>query len=745
MSLRSIFKRLKTAKTADVNPGRESVPEEDLAFGMKRLTSFYGVKTPKFPLEYLGILEILSIWNPDISQALSIIVNLGNTGHEISVDGKAGDSVLNRINELAPKIYHSGGGVDGLVNHFLRQISLMGALSGEWVVEDNVRDGIRDAVVVPVRSIRFKREDGVFKPYQYTGGNFNQAYIPLNPATYSYSPVQTMDDDPYGIPGFYAALKNIEVQLDSIGGISQIVRKMGLLGFLDVSLKIPEQKAGESDSAYRIRLGKRLKDYAASYSANFSKGVAVHYDDQEAKHNNVGSTAAAGAKTVFNLNEEQILSALDVPPSMMGRSYSTTETYAEVDYDRFITRLANARRLIKRFVEKGYNLDLALAGINATVSLKFNQNSGFKEGEKAEAEGKKIENVISKRDAGFISDDEAARELGYEKATGQRQPERDPGLTFAYNSEKSRYEYVRQVLPEVFTHSLARDTDKRVQNYAAAIVSILAPCEDKAIAAALKAADKSYDDEAAFAEGVVKALSDTLRKQLKKSRADTISDKYVKNAWQFFRHEDNSDMPKKQTRRLGIKIDVTDTNSLRYLTAVDRYYFGQGNYMADNPAVGGKFITWLENEYITKGLNIRDEKTMAEFRDNFPGMVKETTWKKINQLVNTTMARVQNFGQTMKLYEAGFKKFRIVGPRTYPICSFCKNMVGRVFEVEVAAKRLSKIVEKGFEDPKDLPSFITNEYSPEDLESISDKELQDAGFESPPYHPECRHRKAAEN
>lgn len=744
MIFRNLFSRKKAVTAVDVSPGRQSVPEDDLDHGIGRLANFYGIKSPRFPLEYLGILELLSIWNPDISQALSIIVNLGNTGHEIQVEGRSPEAVVNRINELAGSVYRAGGGMDSLVNHFLRQISMMGALSGEWVVSDNITDGIADVVVVPVRTVRFKLAAGVYRPFQYTGRAFDSAYVELNPVTFSYSPVQTMDDSPYGIPGFYAALKNIEVQLDSVGGISQIVRKMGLLGFLDVSLKIPVQRSGETDAAYKLRLQTRLKEYAKAYTANFSKGVAVHYDDQEAKHNHVGSTAAAGAKAIFNLNEEQILSALDIPPSMMGRSYSTTETYAEVDYKRFVSRLSNARRIIKRFMEKGYELDLLLSGINASVSVLFNENDGFKESEKAEAEGKRIENVIAKRDAGFIDDDEAARELGYEKATGQRPPEPEPALNFAFNREKNRYEFVRPVLPAVVT-CLAKETDKRVQDYAEAVRAVLESCEDAAIAAAQKAAKKAYDTETAFSGAVVHAFNQGLLNALKTADVNRVSDSYVIKAWEFFRNEDNSDMPKKQARRLGIDISLTDANAIRYLTAIDRYYFGSGNYLANNPGVGARFINWLESAYIEKGLNIRDEATMAEFQKEFTGMVKETTWQKINQLVNTTMARIQNFGQTMKLYEAGFKKFRIVGPKTYPVCGFCKNMVGRVFLVETAAKRLSKVVQKGFEDPSDLPPFITQAYSADDVEKMTDKQLQDAGFESPPYHPECRHRKAAEN
>jgi hypothetical protein len=99
-------------------------------------------------------------------------------------------------------------------------------------------------------------------------------------------------------------------------------------------------------------------------------------------------------------------------------------------------------------------------------------------------------------------------------------------------------------------------------------------------------------------------------------------------------------------------------------------------------------------------------------------------------------------GQSLRLYEAGFKSYEIVGPKTKPACDYCINMVGRVFDVEISVQRLGSIVGKGFEDVKDLPPFITN-YSIDDLEGMSDKALQKAGFDSPPFHPKCRHRKAA--
>ncbi|MBI4621051.1 MAG: hypothetical protein HY739_12970 [Desulfobacterales bacterium] len=756
-----IWQRLKRVRVADIDPGRRSIPEDDgLRGSIGRLSMFYDITTPGFPLEYLQVLEVLAIWNPDVSQALSILVNMGNAGHEVEIQAKNPDAALDRLNWLAGNVYKTGGGMDGLINHFFRQIPLMGALSGEWVIADRIEEGVRDVVIPPVRTIRFKYGNGEYRPYQYTGRGIDNTFVELNPLTFSYSPIMTMDGSPYAIPPFYAALKNIEVQLDAVSNIGYIIKKTGLLGFLDVNMEIPQQKAGESDESFKQRLQKRLKDYAAAYASNFSKGVAVHYKDQEIKHNSVGATASAGAKSIFNLNEEQICSALDIPPSMMGRSYSTTETYAEVDFKKLMTRITNIRRITKRFIEKGYELDLLLRGMEADVTVHFNEGTGFKELERAQADGEVIDNVIKKRDAGFIDDDQAARELGYDEATGdkpgnvpdwmlQDQGGKGSKTRFKFDRESGKYRHRpdRLYLSQSTERMAHSEKEKRVQNCVEALTSVLEGAEDVAIVAAVKAAQKDYRDETAFANAVYQAFSESLVNEIPYPAIDNLTDKYVEKAWQRYRYEDNSFLQAQSSRLKAqrARLGIVDENALRYLRAIDRHYFGSGNYLANHKTVSQKFIKWLEGEYVDKGLNIKDQETIKEFERNFSGLVKETSRQKINQLVDTSMGRIQNFGQTLKLYETGYKRFRIVGPTSGHICGYCASMVGRVFDVEKAATRLSKVVSKGFEDVDDLPPFLPNAYTVDEVGKMTDEQLQDAGFESPPYHPECRHRKAAED
>ena len=747
----------------EVRPGQESVSEDGINGIIGKLSGFYNFSAAPFDLRSLEVLELLGMLNPDVSQALSIWVNLGNTGHEVEVEARNPQVVLDRLNELAATVYQTGGGVDGMVNHFLRQIPLMGALSAEWVVADRIQDGLVDCAVVPVKRIRWQRVDGRWAPFQVTnmitGGNMG--HIALNPVTYSCMPLITNDGSPYPIPPFLACLKNIEVQLDATDNIGSIIRKMGILGFIDVSMKIPDQKPGETDEAYQVRMTARLQAYAKAYKTNLAKGVSVHYDDQEIKHNATNAGAAGGAKSIWEMNEEQIFSALDIPPSMCGRSYSSTETYAAVDFERLGTKLINARRIIKRFLEKGYMLDLLLRGIDAKVCVSFNAQSSFKEKEKADAEKIRIENVLAKRDGGIINDDEAAQELGYEKATGRLPGDSAPdgffgeAKRFSFNRVKGKYEFVQERIVVLETP----EDDRRDQSYQAALESVLVGAEEAAIAAALTAAEKEYSSAQAFAKAVYAAFAGTLRAEIAKAPVMRVCKRFVGDEWRRWRYEDKNHLtvgPRTslaggtglagRTRRAaleGIDIGLVDKNALRYITNVEEFYFGRGNYLAQDDVTGRQFVSWLQEEYIAKGLNIRDEATWDEFKGLFTKLVEETSYQKIEQIVSTTMGRIQNMGQTLSLYEAGIKTYQIVGPRTAPICKYCLAMLGRKFSVKVAAQRLAQVLDAGFEKPEDLPPFLSSKYHVETVEEMSDKELQDAGFETPPFHPKCRHRKAA--
>jgi hypothetical protein len=378
-------------------------------------------ESDKFTLQtaqYLDLIDTISrvaIVNPDVNQALNQLILLGNTGHNVSFDGLGDSEILSarqEIENLSDTITR-GAGIDGFVNDLFRQVMITGALSVEWVPSDSL-DGITDVVLVPVKEIRFKRRDGRWIPCHFRQGQ----EVELNVSQYQYIPISSEENSPYGIPPFISALRSIFVQNDGFENIKYILKKLGLLGMVSVKKEVPPRDADKSDLEWKSYLTKELIDSAEGFKQNFLSGIAVHYKDTEISHANITGDSR-GASDLWKLIEEQVASGLNIPPALLGRTYSTTETYAGVVYGSFLASLNNVRRLVKRALERGYWLHLVMRGYSANrVTVSFRPDKSINSYTDAQTENLKVQTVIAKLNAGLIDPDTAAKELGYEKATG---------------------------------------------------------------------------------------------------------------------------------------------------------------------------------------------------------------------------------------------------------------------------------------------------------------------------------------
>jgi hypothetical protein len=374
---------------------------------------------PKIPYQFIEFIEELTLTVPDFSQTVKRTQQLGNTGHYVEFSGlsKSKEEEANKAIELmASSVYTAG--IDGLVNTLFRQILVTGSISIEFVPDIKL-EKIEKVVIVPTKTIRFYYDGENYLPYQETteGKTF------LNTYQYSYIPLLQYEDSPYSIPPFLSALNLARMQKNSIGDLQNIIKKYGLLGFVFAKRKIPyNSNMGEEE--YKSYLQKELIKFAENFRANFSSGAAVSYDDVDIQHHSITDNTN-GAEKIFQMIEQQIASGLDIDPSLLGRTYSTTETYAGVVYHAFLSNLNNIRRLIKRVLEKIYYTHLILQGFQLDrVTVTFNPDKSLNPKADAEVEKINVETVILKLNAGIIDYDTAARELGYEKATGL--PEKKP-------------------------------------------------------------------------------------------------------------------------------------------------------------------------------------------------------------------------------------------------------------------------------------------------------------------------------
>lgn len=376
-----------------------------------RITGLYNAYASlayNLPFEILGYIELLARYNPDYSQAVENIRTLANSGHELIV--KAGSDLQERrikgmLEEKARLIQESHGGIDGLIDKLLNQAATYGAMCGEWATNEELTEVV-DFVDLNPKAIRFFWEKDLdrYCPYQRVsaeqakeakknGQKVINDCVKLNETTFRYYAFDAAPQSPYGTPPFLAALGNLSIQRDMQHNMAQIVKKIGLLGIIDMSIKPLPVKPGENAEAYYARASAYLEEYGDAVEEMVKEGGIVHYDDAIIQSFNISGNAA-GATNIFKQNEEQVFSGLKSMPSVQGRSYSTTETYAGVAYDIIIRNTYKYQRAAKRMIESGYWLMAQLAGMSPTgISLQFKPNKTLHRLQIAQAEKIEIMNA----------------------------------------------------------------------------------------------------------------------------------------------------------------------------------------------------------------------------------------------------------------------------------------------------------------------------------------------------------------
>jgi hypothetical protein len=237
--------------------------------------------------------------------------------------------------------------------------------------------------------------------------------VELNEVTFRYYAFDAAPQSPYGTPPFLAALGGIAIQQDMVANMSQIVKKIGLLGIIDVIVEQLPPDPGESPQEYQARAADYLEAYAGVVQDMVRDGGMVHFDDVEIKPTSLAGNAA-GATNIFKQNEELVFSGLKSMPSVQGRSYSTTETYAGVAYDIIIRNTKKYQRACKRMIESGYWLIATLNGMAPkSIKLSFNENKTLHRLQDAQAENMEIKNALMLWVCGIIDQVEMAQRLGH--------------------------------------------------------------------------------------------------------------------------------------------------------------------------------------------------------------------------------------------------------------------------------------------------------------------------------------------
>lgn len=185
---------------------------------------------------------------------------------------------------------------------------------------------------------------------------------------------------------------------------------------------------------------------------------------------------------------------------------------------------------------------------------------------------------------------------------------------------------------------------------------------------------------------------------------------------------------------------LSDQRAMEYLNNSDLVYLGR--YVNDE-GLKQRIIDYIKTAYIKNGNAIgNSQKELNAFISVFREDL-DLSKGQVRRIIDTTVSRARVFGQVNGLRAAGAKSFEIAGPNDEVTCSYCKEMLGRVFDVATEISDQDKFINAGPEGANAVRPFLKGTLSMTELENMGDEAVQAAGFATPPYHPHCRHRLVA--
>lgn len=386
------------------------------------------------PWEILEYVEYLSYWNADYSTAVDNVRNLAGTKFTIHVNGVNKRNVAATLVALRDKASmigpRHGGGLANIADGLIVQAATYGAMAGEWILSPDLRDVV-DFILINPRDIRFfwDKAEKRYVPYQKVsmfaaqeakkrGQQVIGNHVRLNEMTFTYAAFHNSYGGPYGVPPFLAALDSIYLQRDMLKNIKSIVRKLGLLGIIDLSIVSLEQQVNESDSNYQSRVTAYLESYVPIVEQMVNDGALIHYDDLQAQTFAISRDSSSAASQLFRANQELLETGLKNFNMSQNRASSTVDTFAGLAFDLMLRSARKYQDGVASIIAHGlrlFNLLQAVTGVDR-VHVQFQQQRPINRLYDAMAEAAEIKNANTLWINGLIDQEEAGERCGIEHA-----------------------------------------------------------------------------------------------------------------------------------------------------------------------------------------------------------------------------------------------------------------------------------------------------------------------------------------
>jgi hypothetical protein len=182
---------------------------------------------------------------------------------------------------------------------------------------------------------------------------------------------------------------------------------------LHVKLKPPERLSSESNDAYTKRANQYFEDTVEMVRKLSVEDNPITWNDVQIDY--IGPQGSYAATTSWYINHkaliEEICAGVHLDPFILGYSYGAPYSWAQIKYELIQRNMLSLQASARRFMEWVYNLELALHGLNLEYEHHFDNRRSFGLLEQKQAEKLALENIITKKDSGLITVEEAKREI----------------------------------------------------------------------------------------------------------------------------------------------------------------------------------------------------------------------------------------------------------------------------------------------------------------------------------------------
>ncbi len=353
---------------------------------------------------------------PCINSAIWTWTRLSCAPSSFKLKGTDDQALLDKgtriISALDRRIYQHSfykfSGIESLLSQFFYSLYTDGAVCGELVLEP-FRKRIGRFYFIDPSTIKFKSTGTDLELYQEVDGEL----IRLNKDSTYYFGLDPDTQDPRGksLLSSIPFVSRIEQTL-----LSDMQKSMHNAGYhrLHVKLRPPERISAESNEAYTKRANQYFEDTLQMMKKLAVEDNPVTWNDVQIDY--IGPQGSYAATTSWYINHkaliEEICTGVHLDPFILGYSYGAPYSWAQIKYELIQRNIISIQASAKRFMEWIHNLELALNGINLEYEHVFDNRKIFGLLEQRQAEKLALENIILKKNAGLITEEEAKRELG---------------------------------------------------------------------------------------------------------------------------------------------------------------------------------------------------------------------------------------------------------------------------------------------------------------------------------------------